>query len=151
MAYPRLDAILNPPDPHGIYLGSRPVRGSKGLFRHEVIVDARWFRPRPVVYEQTEEGFRRVALRDAGLLTITAKAPDTDVAGHRLRLVAERPPAYNALTDNCQHVARDVVLGRHESPDVRGVVALALGAAAIAALSPRPRRRAKPKRRRRRA
>ena len=91
MAYARLDAILNPPDPHGIYLASRPVQGSgKGLFRHEVIVDARWFRPTPVVYEQTEQGFRSGTLKDAGPLDIIARAPDADVAGDRLRRVAER-------------------------------------------------------------
>jgi len=139
MAYAHLDAILNPPDPHGIFLGSRPVRG-KELFRHEVIVDTRWFRPRPVVYEQTERGFRRVPLREAGPLTITAKAPDTDVAGERLRRVAENPPPYNAATDNCQHVAREVVLGRRESPDVRGVGALVFGGLLFAALSSRPKK-----------
>jgi hypothetical protein len=140
VAYPRIDAIMNRPDPHGIFLGSRPVQG-KELFQHEVIVDAQWFRKSPVVYEQTAQGFRLVPLREAGALTITAKAPDTDVAAGRLRRVAQNPPAYNAVTDNCQHVAREVVLGRRQSPDVRGVVALTLGAAAIAALNPRPKRR----------
>ncbi len=145
MSYPRIDAVLNPPGPHGVFLGSRPVRG-KGVFRHEVIVDWPCYWPRPVVWEQTAEGFRHMPLRDAGPIAITAKAEDADTARERLRGVAANPPAYNAATDNCQHVAREVVLGRRESPDVRGVVALGLGAVALAALGSLP----KPKRRRRR-
>jgi hypothetical protein len=143
--------LVDVPDPHGIYLVRRPAQGFKGLFQHEAVLDARWFRPRPVLYEHTTEGFQRVALRDTAPFTVVAKATDTDVAADRLRRVVEHPPAYHALTDNCQHLAREVVLGKWESPDLRAVGFLGLAVGIIGALNPGPRRKRRSPRKRRRS
>lgn len=44
----------------------------------------------------------------------------------RARLVRGWKPAYDILVNNCEHVARYVYSGKHESPQIAGLAALAV-------------------------
>jgi len=83
----------------------------------------------PVVIHQTPPSIRW-EYTDISLWTIKGKVIDEPGTLERIRGALARPD-YNLLGNNCEHFVRYALLGRHESTQVNGALAV-VGIAAVA-------------------
>jgi len=78
----------------------------------------------PTVIHQTPPRIQIDWLQSTGQWTVVATITDEADAISRIRKAAENP-SYNLFGHNCEHFARYVATGRHESKQVQAVVVIA--------------------------
>lgn len=129
----------------GLHLLRRPAADKHGAEHYAIgvppaVARELWGDLQPSVLELTPRGVERRYPDSFEAWTIVATATDLNAAVFRLRAALAAVGAYSLTANNCEHFARQVVLGRRESTQVDGAVTAALSLAALLVLaSLRPR------------